>query len=611
MSRPSNHLGSRIVDQLGEIRRVLWQAGDRATAAWLGGALCLVIAGGLAVGFAPLALKHMVDLLAEGGPPAGSGQVLTLVTLYVGALFVQRLCEQAQTYAYGHGEQRLTRRLGSQAFAHMLALPLRFHLDGKSGALAQTLSEGVLGARLILMHVVLTVAPVLVQLGVAGAVMGALFGIQTGVVLLVALGAYAGVFAWGVLRLDSPARGFSASQIEVGGATADSLMNVEAIKAFTAERRFVARYDQILGQREGQWRLFLWRRLENGVAVSAVFALTVGAALLIGGRDVAAGQLTLGDFVLLNAYLLQILRPLEMLGFAVRDMGQGLAYLDNLLAILRRAPEGEPDEPDPLPAPPPDGPAELVFEDVSYAFGPDRQTLRAVSFRAPPRALIGIVGPSGAGKSSLLRLILRFYEPTQGRILLDGRPISEFPLASLRRQIALVSQDTILFNDTIAQNIAVAMEGADEAAIARAAAVARLSDLLANLPEGLQTQVGERGLKLSGGEKQRVSIARAALKGARLVIFDEATAALDTATERAVWEAMSGLAQEATTLVVTHRLSTVAGADEILVLDQGVIVERGRHEDLLAEGGLYARLWRAQDREAADIAAKVDLAPSP
>jgi ATP-binding cassette subfamily B protein len=239
----------------------------------------------------------------------------------------------------------------------------------------------------------------------------------------------------------------------------------------------------------------------------------------------------------------------------------------------------------------------LAFDQVSFSFASGRPALRDVSFRAAPGEVIGVVGPSGAGKSSLVRLALRFYEPACGEVRLDGKPSAAWPLEAWRRQIALVSQDTILFNDTIAANIAFAREGADDLAITQAASIALLDPLMARLPEGLQTRVGERGLKLSGGEKQRVSIARAALKQARLVIFDEATAALDPGTEKAVWQAMRTLAARATTLVITHRLAMVAAADRILVLDQGRIVERGPHRDLLALKGLYWRLWRAQGIE--------------
>jgi ATP-binding cassette subfamily B protein len=561
---------------------------------WLVLALVFVSLGSLSAGLAPLALKTLVDRLVAGGAPS-LALVAPAVGVYVGALLIQRLCEQAQSYGYYRGEQRLVRRFGALAYAHMLALPLPFHLDNKSGALAQTLADGVLGLRLLMGQIVLSIMPVLVQVAVAGAILGAVLGPQMALVLLVSLVAYGAVFTLGVFGVHQAVKGISAAQGEVGGATADGLLNIEAIKAYTAEQRYARRYDALLERTEGHWRRYLGRRLVNGLAVAAVFALAMAAIHLLASLQVLSAHLTLGAFVLINTYILQLIRPVEMLGFAIRDMGQALAYLDRIGAILAEPAEGEEDpaQDEAAPTPEASAPAELVFERVSFAY-PGRQTLHEVSFRAAPGQTIGIVGPSGAGKSTLLRLTLRFLEPSGGQIRLDGVSLATAPLAWLRRQIALVSQDTILFNDTIAANIALAADGADAASIAQAADRARLTALLADLPDGLDTLVGERGLKLSGGEKQRVSIARAALKKARLVIFDEATAALDPATERAVWEAMAGLAHGATTLIVTHRLSTVAGADEILVLERGRVVERGRHAALLAAGGLYARLWRAQ-----------------
>jgi ABC-type transport system involved in Fe-S cluster assembly fused permease/ATPase subunit len=578
---------------LGKAAGALWKARDRGSVVWLAVAMIAVSAGGLAAALGPLALAKLVDLLADRQART-SPMALAMIAAYVAALLVQRMFEQVQAYAYGRGEQRLMRKLSAQAFEHMLRLPMAFHLEARSGALSQTLVDGAMGLRLVLYHLVMTVAPVAVQLTAAGFVMVGLFDPTIGLVLSAAMVAYAGVFAWGVARQSGPARAISAAQIDAGGLAADGLMNVEAVKSFTAESRVAARYDGALAARETQWRLFLGRRLTNGLTVALVFGAALSLSLMLAGGGVARGEVTVGGFVLINTYILQLVRPLEMLGFAARDVGQGLAYLNQLLRVYERQAEDAAGKKAPAPSGQPPGPAELAFEDVSFGFGPDRLTLAGVSFRAAPGSTIGIVGPSGAGKSSLLRLMLRLYEPRSGRILLDGRPVGEIPLAELRGQIAVVSQDTILFNDTIAANIRLAVASAEPEEIEAAAAAARLSDLIANLPEGLQTPVGERGLRLSGGEKQRVAIARAALKRARLVLFDEATAALDPTTERAVWQAMGDLSRGATTIVVTHRLATVATADEILVLDRGRIVERGRHDQLLSAGGPYAKLWRAQ-----------------
>jgi ATP-binding cassette subfamily B protein len=553
--------------------------------------MAAVTLGGLAATLGPLALAKLVDVLGAGS--ARSAEAPGLMAAYVAALLLQRLFEQIQAYAYGRGEQRLLRRLSAQTYEHMLRLPMAFHVETRSGGLVQTLADGAMGLRLVLFHLVMTVAPVVVQLTAAGVVIVGVFDMGTGLVLVGALVAYTAVFAWGVARQAGPSKAVAAAQVESGGLAADGLMNVEAIKTFTAEQPFARRYDAALATRETQARLFLTRRLTNGLAVAVVFGVALSLALGIAMGGVHDGRVTVGGFVLLNAYVLQLVRPLEMLGFAARDIGQGLAYLGHLLDVLRRPTEASGPWP-PIPARAARGPAALSFQAVSFAFTPERPTLTNVTFRVAAGSKVGIVGPSGAGKSSLLRLILRLYEPQSGRILLDGEPIGELPLAELRAQIAVVSQDTILFNDTIAENIRLAA-AADLVEVEAAAVAARLDELLSNLPEGLHTPVGERGLKLSGGEKQRVSIARAALKRARLVLFDEATAALDPGTERAVWSAMTELSQGATTIIVTHRLSTVVNADQILVLERGQIVQRGRHSTLLAEDGAYARLWRAQE----------------
>lgn len=581
-------MGREFAAVLSALRR----ACDRRVLAWFCATALVVIAGGVAAGLAPLALKHLIDAAsARLTPPA---PLALPVAIYGLALALQRLGEQCQVFCYARGELGVVRRFSVAAFEHLLRLPLAAHLDARSGALAQALAEGVFGLRLILHHLVVTALPVLVQLSVAALVVGAELGPGPSGVLVATLLTYAAVFAVGISRLDAPMRGVTAANVEAGGAITDSLMNVEALKAFVAERRYARRYDQALARTQAQWRLFHRRRLEHGLAIAVVFSVSVTASLGLAVAGAQAGNISLGVIVMLNAYLLQIIRPLEMLGFALRDIGQGLAYLSTLSRLL--ADPLEADQPGDR-QPPPTGPAGLTFDKVSFSFGLGRQILNEVSFHAPAGARLALVGPSGAGKSSIVRLILGFYTPDGGAIRLDGRAISELGLYELRSQIAVVSQDTVLLNDSLAANIALGAANADIAEIAAAASIARLDDLLAGLPEGLQTPVGDRGLKLSGGEKQRVAIARAALKAARLIILDEATAALDPVTERAVWRALDDLSGAATRLIVTHRLAAVREVDEILVLDKGKIVERGDHDTLLAAEGLYSQLWRDQEQE--------------
>jgi ATP-binding cassette subfamily B protein len=549
----------------------------------------VVSAGGVAAGLAPLALKRLVDAIGSGPTPAAA--IFWPIAAYGVALLLQRLGEQLQAYCYGRGELALIRRFNVAAFEHLLRLPFTAHLDARPGALAQALAEGVLGIRLILSHLVVTGLPVLVQLTVAGVVVGSELGANGALILVAALGAYTGVFAVGVQRLDAPARGVSAAHIAAAGALADSLMSIEALKTFVAEDQYAERYDQALGRTESQWRIFHRRRLEQGTAVALVFSATLAFGLVAISRDALRGEVSLGAVVMLNAYLLQIVRPLELLGFAVRDLGQGRAYLASLSRLLAQPGEGRrPRETRAASK----APAELEFENVSFSFDAARTTLQGLSFHAPPGATLALVGPSGAGKSSIVRLILGLYAPSGGVIRLDGRPISTYALSDLRSQIAVVAQDTILLDDSLAANIALGSTDAKPPEIADAVASAHLTDLVDLLPEGLRTRVGGRGLKLSGGERQRVAIARAAFRRARLLLLDEATASLDPVTEQAVWRDLAVLGEGATRLIVSHRLAMTRQADEILVLDKGEIVERGDHRSLLDAGGLYARLWHEQ-----------------
>ena len=593
MRSPSCTSSRRAGGHAAALVRLLWGAKDRRSASWLVVAMGLVMAGGGVATLGPWLLKRLIDLLGASPPQPDFGSAAGFVAAYVATLALQRLAEQLQTYAYGRGEQRLMGRLSVNAYAHLLGLPLSVHVARRSGALAQALNDGAMGARLLLTHAVMTVAPAIVQLAMASLVLAAVFGAGAASLVTVALLAYAATFGWSVRTQAGPARRMSAAQIEAGGVAADGLMNVEALKAFTAENRYAARYEAALGAREGAWRRFLARRLEGGLAVAGLFALLLGSVILGGAYGVAGGRVGLGSFVLLNAYVLQLVRPLEMLGFAMRDLGQGLAYLEGLLGLLAQARE-ETGRDRPIADDESRDAAELVFRKVGFSYAGHEPCLNDVSLRVAPGRFVGVVGPSGSGKSTLLRLVLRLYDADTGDILLDGRTIRDIPLSELRGQVALVPQETILLHDTIRANIELAGQAPGEQAVAQAARAARLEDWLARLPRGLDTPVGERGLRLSGGEKQRVSIARAALMRARLVLFDEATAALDPATERAVLRAMRDMAARATILAVTHRLTTVVDADEILVLDRGRIVERGRHRDLLARGGLYLRLWRSQ-----------------
>jgi ATP-binding cassette subfamily B protein len=579
------------------LRRMLWNAADGTVRVRLAAAMLAAALAALLAVAGPVVLKKLVDGLAEGAS-AGRAGLVELAGLYVGALAAARLAEQVQAYAFATGEQRLQQRLSASMFAHVLRLPMGFHLDAQAGGLVQTLTLGLQGARLIMMHLTFSILPVVLQTGMIGFVVAQIFDWTLWLTVGVALIVYGAVFAHGVRRLSAPTRAVSAAQVEAGGLFADSLINVEPVKAFAAERQLDERYGVLLQEGERRWRIFHARRFENGAATAFVFALTMGAVIVQATASYAAGNITIGDFVLLHAYMLQIIRPLEMAGFAMRDVAQGMTYLERWDALLTQKREL-------TLAAPRDGASvrfetagatpTIRFESVSFAYGPDRQILDNVSFTIPAGQRVAVVGASGAGKSTLVRLLMRYYAPQVGRILFDEAPIDALDLDQLRAMIAVVSQDTVLFNDTLERNILFARPGASKAELERAIGRAHLEELMARLPQGLATMVGERGLKLSGGEKQRVALARAVLKDAPALILDEATSALDAATEAAISADLISAAGGRTTLIVTHRLALAAHAEEILVLSEGRVIERGAHTELLAADGAYAGLWRCQD----------------
>jgi ATP-binding cassette subfamily B protein len=410
------------------------------------------------------------------------------------------------------------------------------------------------------------------------------------VILALAAAAYVAAFQRGAADIRAPAQSVSQSHIEAHAVLTDSLSNYETVKYCSAEPLVCARYDQALGRTESAWRRFFARRAANGLIVAAIFAVSLCVAMLCAVQDVARGAMTIGGFVLVNAYVLRLVQPLEMLGAALRDAAQGLAFLEKLLELFRE--QRERDVGNGRTAAEARG--ELSFEDVSFSYRRGRPVLRNVTFRVAPGRTVAVVGVSGSGKSSLIRLLFRLYEPDSGRILLDGIPLDETPLPTLRQAIAVVPQDTMLLHDTIARNIGFGRCGSTRPEIEEAARIANLHEFILGLPDGYETVVGERGLRLSGGERQRIAIARAALKRPRLFVFDEATSSLDSTTEQEILGNLKRLASSATTLVIAHRLSTIVHADEILVLDRGAVVERGCHAELLAREGRYATLWRAQ-----------------
>ena len=572
---------------------------DRLDVARFAAAFACVVVGAALTALGPVALKFLIDTLS-GNPPKGTFALapLMLLAVYVIAQGTGRIASELRMLLFGASEQSITRKLSRKLFEHTMALPLRFHLGRATGAVAQTLENGLQGYRLVMQHALFTLLPGLIEI----LIMSLVIGFVLDPVFLAIFGAcailYVLAFAHGARKVLRASRSVSAARIDANAQLADGLLNFETVKSFTGEAAIARRYDDTLKTTQSRWRDFYRARFVNGTMIALIFAAGLTATLWLGLARVQSSAMTVGDFVLVNAYMLQIVRPLELLGLGVRDMGQGAAFIERMLDLLDEKPEG--DTRTSVPAiGPQEGPARIAFEHVTFSYHEGRRVLTDLSFEIAPGSMTALVGSSGGGKSSIVRLIMRFYEPDAGRILLDGVPISEIPPPDLRKKIALVPQDTSLFNASLAYNIGFPEYDGVQDDIARAASLANLDGLIDKLPEGFDTIVGERGLKLSGGEKQRVAIARASLKQPRLFIADEATSSLDSRTEAEIVENLAIAAKGITTLVIAHRLSTIIKADDIIVLDQGKIAERGRHADLLASGGFYAELWRAQTDTAA------------
>ena len=580
--------------QVSEALRLFSSESDKRVKFRLCIALFCALAAAMLTSLAPVALQMLVDGLSAMMHSGSSIGVVLLVIAYLVSQWLARSFTEIQGGAYGRAEQRLQRRLSHRLFEHIMKLPLEFHLDRKTGALTQTLSNGLFGARIVLRHSVFTIVPVLVQLVTIASVLVYLDHPAFLVVILVSVVAYAIAFGIGVFRIAGPAHSASSRTVDATGLMTDAILNYETVKHADAEALVQRRYDAALEQTEVNWEEFYKRRTGNGLVVAAVFTLSLAGTVTLATLGVKSETMSLGEFVLVNTYALQIVRPLEMVGYAVRDLAQGVAFLDKLLRVLREGRELETLRSSA--AVPNDRCGEIIFSHVSFKYNDQRVVHEDVSFRCPSGSTIALVGPSGCGKSTIIRLLLRFFHPTSGEISLDGVPVSSWPVSDLRRAIAVVPQDTPLFNDTIANNIAFGHTNKSRSEIADAARLASIHDFVTALPDGYDTVVGERGVKLSGGERQRIAIARAVLKKPRVFVFDEATSSLDTGTESAILENLRDISKGVSTLFVAHRLSTIAHADEILFLEYGRVVEQGSHWSLVNRDGRYAELWKSQQR---------------
>jgi ATP-binding cassette, subfamily B, heavy metal transporter len=558
-------------------------------------ALLALFATKLATAAMPFAFKWATDALA-GQPlpedlPALLAAPIGLTLLYGAVRIVMVGTAQIRDALFAAVAMHAVRSLARETFEHMHRLSLRFHLQRRTGGLSRVIDRGTKGIETIVRMAMLTLIPTIIEMGLMVAVLFWMFDwryvlIMSGTVTLYMVFTYQ-ASEWRI----SIRKAMNESDTDAGAKAVDSLLNFETVKYFGNEGRETSRFDASMAKYERAavktYTSLGW--LNFGQAVIYTVGLAWVMALCVG--DIAAGKSTVGDFVMLNAMMIQLYQPLNFMGMVYREIKQALTDIEAMFDLLDQNPEIE-DQPNATPLRVSGG--SIRFDNVHFAYDPERQILKGVSFTVPAGQTYAVVGPSGAGKSTLSRLLYRFYEPQQGQISIDGQPIHAVTQASLRHAIGMVPQDTVLFNDTLAYNIRYGRVDASEEEVAEAARQAQLESFINSLPQGLKTEVGERGLKLSGGEKQRVAIARTILKNPPLLVLDEATSALDSYTERDIQDALDRIAQNRTTLVIAHRLSTVINADRILVLDGGVVVEEGTHDELLEAQGLYAGLWARQ-----------------
>lgn len=594
VAREERARGSDVVAQ---VLPDIWPPGERGIKVRVVIAMAALVMAKIVAVSTPFFYKEAVDALAGDTPDSGTVLALGAVGLtvaYGGARLLNILFQQLRDVVFARVAQRALRKLALRTFQHIHALSLRFHITRKTGAMSRVMERGVKGVSFLLRFLLFSIGPLVLELVMICAVLVTLFDVRYLVVVVVTMIAYVwftfAVTEWRVrIRRQMNNHDNEANQRAI-----DSLLNFETVKYFGAESREAERYDGAMQQYEGAALKTAWSLGAINIGQAVIVNAGLVLVMVMAARGVSDGTLTVGDFVMVNAYMMQVVAPLDMLGFVYREIRQSLVDMGEMFGLLGQPADVLDKE----------GAAELAvaggavaLDDVHFGYDAARPILKGVSLSVPAGATLAIVGATGSGKSTIGRLLFRFYDVDGGSLTIDGQDVRDVTQQSLHEAIGVVPQDTVLFNDTLLYNIAYGRPEASQTEIEAAARAAEIHEFIMALPDGYDTQVGERGLKLSGGEKQRVGIARTILKDPPILLLDEATSALDTETERDIQRALQRMGRDRTVIMIAHRLSTVAEADKIVVLDAGKVVEEGTHEALLAKRGRYAELWDYQRAE--------------
>lgn len=556
-------------------------------------AFVFMVVSKVSITLVPLAYKAMVDAL--------SGETAKMLAIPIGLILAYgvarvggALFEELRNVMFVHVSQNATRLLGLRVFRQLHALSLRFHLERQTGGLSLSIERGTQAVATVLSRLLFSIFPILFEITLVSVIMWHLLNGWFALAIVVTVGCYILFTVMAVSWRTRFRRELNLANADTNSKSLDSLLNYETVKYFGNEDFEADRFNM-------SRRLYEYAAIKNqfsftaiNLGQTAIISIGLIVMMAMAAQGIVQGRMTVGDFVLVNAYLLQLYQPLNFFGFIYAEVRQALIDMENMFDLLQEEQEIV-DRPDATALQLRAG--EVRFDSVSFGYDERRPILKNVSFTIPAGNTVAIVGASGAGKSTLSRLLFRFYDVSGGAVSIDGQDIRSLKQASLRAAIGIVPQDTVLFNDTLGYNIGYGKTGSSQEEIERAARLAHIHEFIVSLPDGYETRVGERGLKLSGGEKQRVAIARTILKNPAILVFDEATSALDTQTEREIQAHLREVSRDHTTLVIAHRLSTVVDADEIIVLEAGEIVERGRHDALLAANGRYAAMWQNQYSE--------------